>query len=137
MKKWIVIFSVLLTACTLSFATSEEELMQPLAAALTKVSNVVETTVRYEQLPPDISEQELLLFATKHDRGLLAPFKEYRLRILRVDKHAVVLVFSKDASRGLLEDAGCSGAMDRHLWEVQPNNRCHFTLDVKLICPLQ
>ncbi|MEX2163167.1 MAG: hypothetical protein WD823_02835 [Sulfuricaulis sp.] len=137
MKKWIVIFAVLLTGCTISFATSEEEVMQPLAAALTKVSNVVEVTLRYEQLSMDISEQDLLFLATKHDRGLLVPFENYSLRVSTADKHAVVLVCTKDASRGLLEDAGCSAAMDRHLWQLQPSNRCQFTLDVKLVCAHQ
>ena len=120
--------------CTVSRA-AEAEKMYVLGSALTKLSASVEATVRYENPPEGISDKELLDLSTKHDPGLMDPFAEYGLWVSRQDGHAVVLVCDKDGKVGLLEDAGCSSEMDRHLWKENPTKPCDFTVKTKEVCP--
>jgi hypothetical protein len=55
--------------------------------------------------------------------------------VSRQDGHAVVLVCDKDGKIGLLEDAGCSSEMDRHLWRENPPEPCEFTVKAQEACP--
>jgi len=129
--------SVLLASagCTVSRA-AETEKMYVLGSALTKLSASVEATVRYDDPPEGIGDNTLLILSTQHDPGLLEPFADYTVRISRQDGHAVVLVCDKDGKVGLLEDAGCSSEMDKHLWKVDPSRPCEFTLKVSEACPV-
>ena len=119
--------------CTVSRA-AEAEKMYVLGSALTKLSASVEATVRYENPPEGISDKELLDLSTKHDPGLMDPFAGYTLWVSRQDGHAVVLVCDKVGKIGLLEDAGCSSEMDRHLWKETPPMPCEFTITVRDVC---
>jgi hypothetical protein len=102
------------------------------ASALTKLATAVESTVRYKNPPRGLDEKELLMRATQHDPALLRNFKGYKVRVLRQDKHSVVLVCDASGQRALLEDAGCSGRMDRHRWMgKQP---CEFSVDIREVC---
>ena len=122
------------TGCTVNRA-AKAEMMYVLGSALTKLSASVEATVRYENPPEGIGDKELLDVSTKHDPGLMDPFAEYGLWVSRQDGHAVVLVCDKDGKVGLLEDAGCSSEMDRHLWKEYPTKPCDFTVKAKEVCP--
>ncbi|QTA83682.1 Uncharacterized protein dnl_60960 [Desulfonema limicola] len=139
MKKiLIIIMAVMLAAAVAGCGKKkdntkvDEKTMYTLSSSLTKLSAAVESTVRYKKPPAGINDQDLLNLAVKHDPKLLEPFKEYKLRVLQKNKHAVVLVCSKDGKKGLLEDAGCSAAMDKHLW--QSSSSCKFTLDPDEVC---
>ncbi len=120
--------------CVVSRA-AEAEKMYVLGSALTKLSASVEATVRYENPPEGISDKELLDLSTKHDPGLMDPFADYGLWVSRQDGHAVVLVCDKDGKVGLLEDAGCSSEMDKHLWKETQPKPCEFTVKAKEVCP--
>ena len=102
------------------------------ASALTKLAAAVESTVRYKNPPPGLDEKELLMRATQHDPALLQNFKGYKVRVLRQDKHSVVLVCDVSGQRALLEDAGCSGRMDRHRW--MNKQLCEFSVDIREVC---
>ncbi len=134
--KGLALWMVLLASggCTASRA-AEGERMYVLASALTKVCDSVEATVRYENPPEGITDNELLILSTQHDPGLLEPFAAYTLHVSREDAHAVVIVCGKDEKVGLLEDAGCSSEMDRHLWKEDPTRPCKITLKAKEACP--
>jgi hypothetical protein len=108
--------------------------MYTLGAALRKVSDSVEATVRYENPPVGIGDAELLAMATKHDPGLLVPFAEYKVRVMREEGHAILLVCDKEGKIGLLEDAGCSSPMDKHLWNEDPPKPCDFTINIATVC---
>ena len=132
----LVYFLLTLVGCTMSRA-AEGEKMYILGSALTKLSSSVESTVRYKDPDEGISDAELLVLATRHDPGLLEPFADYKVLVLRQFKHAVVLVCTKDGNIGLLEDAGCSSELDLHLWKEEPAKRCEFTVQVQEVCPAQ
>ena len=101
--------------------------------SVTKLSAAVESTVRYKNPPPDLSETELLAVATRHDPVLLENFKGYTVRVLRQERHSIVLVCDRTGARALLEDTGCSGAMDRARWMDAPES-CEFSLDTAAVC---
>lgn len=102
------------------------------ASALTKLSAAVEATVRYERPLDTLSDQELLKLSTQDDPVLLEPFNGYVLKVNREFNHAIVLVCNVDGTQGLLEDAGCTAAMDSHLW--QKNAPCAFNIKSDVIC---
>ena len=106
------------------------------ASALTKLSAAVESAVRYKNPPSGLGEQELLLFATRHDPVLLENFKGYKVRVLRRERHSVVLICEVAGDRALLEDAGCTGPMDRARWKEQPEP-CAFSIDPVSVCRVE
>lgn len=131
----LVLLVVALTfaaGCRVSGADEEE--MYRLASALTKLSAAVEATVRYEEPPPGTGEQELLRLATQHDPSLLRPFENYFVRAVSQGRHAVILLCTKDKTRGLIEDAGCSAKLDAHLWQENLPQACEFTTKINEIC---
>ena len=111
----------------------DREEMYIKASALTKLSAAVESTVRYKNPPPELNDRELLKLTTRHDPALLDNFKDYTVRVLRQARHSVVLVCDTSGARALLEDAGCSGPMDRHPWMEKPEP-CEFTINTKEVC---
>ena len=111
----------------------DREEMYIKASALTKLSAAVESTVRYKNPSTGLDDRELLALATGHDPALLDNFKGYTVRVLRQSRHSVVLVCDAIGSRALLEDAGCSGPMDRHRWMEKPQP-CEFTIDTVEVC---
>ena len=134
LRRTIILMSFfILIGCAVTTA-DETEKMLTLGSAMTKLSAAVESTVRYKNPPADISDANLLVLATKHDPALLEPFSAYTVRVRQQELHAIILVCTKDGTRALLEDAGCTGKLDRHLWENQPAIPCEFTLIAREAC---
>jgi len=129
----VVATVMLLIGCRTTRADGSTE-MYELAAALTKLSLALESTVRYKAPPDDADDETLLALATEHDKSLREPFRDYKVRVLRADRHAVVLVCKEDGTIGLLEDAGCTPKLDVHLWKEEPPRPCAFTLAVSEAC---
>jgi hypothetical protein len=127
----LVIF--LLAGCASGPDRIDAEEMYIRASALTKLSAAVESAVRYKNPPSDLGEQELVVFATRHDPVLLENFRDYKVRVLRRERHSVVLVCNAAGTRALLEDAGCTGPMDRARWKEQPEP-CEFSVDPDTAC---
>lgn len=123
----------LLAGCASGPDRIDAEEMYVKASALTKLSAAVESAMRYKNPPSDLGEQELLVFATRHDPALLENFRGYKVRVLRRERHSVVLVCNATGTRALLEDAGCTGPMDRARWREQPQP-CNFSIDPGRVC---
>jgi nitrogen fixation-related uncharacterized protein len=81
------------------------------------------------------SDMEILRQAAAHDPSLLAEnmFAPYLLKVRR-QPHAVLLLCTKDGSRAVMEDAGCSARLDR---QVRDNAPCAFTLRVSEGCKVE
>lgn len=52
----------------------------------------------------------------------------------RVDKVVFVLVCTRDGTHALLEDAGCTGKLDRKRWQESPSAPCQPTLQIAAVC---
>ena len=113
-----------------------EEAMMIKASELTKLTTAVESAVRYEQeRSVNLVELELLKFATSNDPALLDRFADLKVRVSKSnDLHAAVLICTSDGSKALLEDAGCTAAMDRQAWREIPEAGCEFKLDLTSLC---
>jgi len=134
MKKLTICAALLsLSACVSTGDTVRQETMLIQASALTKLSSATEALVRYGQPPAGMDDAALLAEATREDPALLASFTGYHVRVLNQDRHAVVLVCTKDGGRALLEDAGCTGKMDVHHWE-KAAVPCAFSVSVQTTC---
>jgi hypothetical protein len=123
----------LVAGCAIGPEQPGSEEMYIKGSALTKLSAAVESTVRYKNPSSDLSENELLNLATRHDPVLLENFKGYKVRVLRQDRHSVILVCDAGGTQALLEDAGCTGPMDRNRWMEKPQS-CEFSINAKEVC---
>lgn len=112
---------------------NEAELMTA-AVALTKVSAAAEANLRYGEPSDALSDAEFLTQSVAHDPGLLRPIDRYQVKATRHGGHVAILVCSQDGAIALLEDAGCTAAMDRHRWRDQPRSPCAFKLDLAQLC---
>jgi hypothetical protein len=128
----IILFFVLV-GCAHPMA-SEEATMYTLASDLTKLSAAMESAVAHKHPPAELTEEQLLDFATRHDPSLLEPFSNYQLKVVRDTQHALVLVCTKDGQHALLEDASCTSKLDKHLWNENPPRPCEFTLELEATC---
>ncbi len=122
-----------LAGCGFGQNYPDSEEMYIRASALTKLSAAVESTVRYKNPPPELNERELLVLATRHDPILLENFRGYQIKVLSKDRHSVVLVCDASGTRALLEDAGCTGPMDRERWKGK-QEPCKFSIDARAVC---
>lgn len=129
-----IVLSLLVSACAIN-ANADNEAMFIMSSQLTKLSAVVESTVRYKNPPADLDEQGLLILSTQHDSQLLENFSGLKVRALSKERHSVVLICTADGLRGLLEDAACTPALDRHHWKDSPNQPCEFTVETVTACP--
>lgn len=120
--------------CASVARSPNEEAMLITASALTKLSAAAESAVRYKNAPGELTDRALLEWATTHDPALLAPFSAYTLKVLRQDRHAVVLMCTQDGASALLEDAGCTAQLDRHLWRDTPGAGCGFSIEPRVVC---
>lgn len=132
-KKTFVIIATLVSACAFTQEAEVQEEMYTRASALTKLSASMEALIRYGNPLTRATEAELLAEGTAHDPALLANLGDFRIRVLSDDRHAVVLLCSKDGTRALLEDAGCTGALDVRHWD-KPPVPCEFTLTAARAC---
>jgi len=132
----LLLLSCALAACAVNPAADEEAMMIK-AAELTKLSTAVEASVRYEAAQSaGLDDAALLKFASRDDAELLKRFAGLTLRVARADRHAAVLVCSADGRHALLEDAGCTLAMDRHAWR-EADSACEFRLDLSSLCAVR
>lgn len=129
-----IVLSWLVSACAIN-ANADNEAMFIMSSQLTKLSAAVESTVRYKNPPADLDEQGLLMLSTQHDTQLLDNFSGFKVRALSKERHSVVLICTADGLRGLLEDAACTPALDRHHWKDSPNQSCEFTVETVTTCP--
>ena len=108
-----------------------------LAAKMMNLSAAVD--IYFSELPnppADMEAEELLELATEHDEDLLADeFDQYRLKVAYQAGHAVLLLCTKDGSRALLEDAGCSARLDRKAF--RKDLICTFALKVNKDCAVE
>ncbi len=125
---------VAMLGCASAGQTQNEETMLIQASALTKLSTAAESAVRYKDAPADLADRALLQWAASHDPELLAPFSAYTLKVLRRDRHAVVLMCTEDGTIALLEDAGCTAKLDRHRWRDTPGADCAFSIEPGAVC---
>jgi hypothetical protein len=132
----IAVLLALIAGCAHA-ASVDDEQMYRFASALTKLSAAVESAVGFKDPPAGLTDTDLIVFATQHDPTLRAPFDVYTLRVLRWDPHAAVLVCTPDGRQALLEDAGCSAALDKHRWKDTPPTPCEFTVDLAAVCLLR
>jgi hypothetical protein len=136
MKRLVIAVVIALTGCShLAIGqTNSEEAMMTMAAALTKVSASTEANLLYGSPTEALSDEEFLTQSVAHDPGLLTPFSGYRIAAKRTNGHTVILVCTKEGEEALLEDVGCTAAMDRHAWKDNNKSRCEFVLDVSSFC---
>lgn len=130
----VLVIMLVFPACAFVNGAGESERMLVLGSALTKLSAAAESTERYKHPPENVSCEKFFELATRHDPSLLTPFSDHALRVSRRDRHAVILVCTRDKTRALLEDAGCTARLDRHLWEGTEALPCEFTLKMEDVC---
>jgi hypothetical protein len=128
----VVLCAILFTGCTVSSNPNEE--YYELSTALTKLSRAVDGVVAYGELAEDTPEDKILEMAVEENMDLLEPFEDYVVHVYREGENSSVLVCTSDGKEALLEDAGCSGKLDRHAWQESPRPPCGSGLELSAIC---
>lgn len=106
-----------------------------LSTKMVNLSSAVNTYFADLTKAPTDSDATILQDATRHDKRLLAPdFQPYVLKVQYQSPYAVLLLCSKDGTRAIMEDAGCSSRLDRQVTHVAP---CEFTLRVSRGCQVE
>lgn len=134
MTRLFALAVIFLSACAITPPAHTPEAMTILARQLAVLSAAVHGYVRYEQVDPNLTERQILANATKHDPRLLPEFSGYLLRVRQEDRNASVLLCTRDGTRGLIEDVGCTAEPDRHLWKMPKPQPCEFTVNVREVC---
>ncbi len=129
---WLALMA--LASCTSTAPRINPERMYESGSALTKLSAAMEAYIRFGNPGTELSEAQLLLNGTEHDPALLSQLGAYTVRVQQRERHAVLLLCSKETKQALLEDAGCTGKMDVHHWQQAPRD-CSFTIEVASLCP--
>jgi len=133
---FVAVCAIALSATSCLNATPpDNEEMLGLAGALTKVSAMVHTTVRYKKPPPDLADSNLLSLATSPNPKLLDRFNDYVLKARQSEGHSSVLLCDAQGETALVEDAGCTSKSDIHLWETHPGHPCAYVLNLQDTCP--
>lgn len=126
---------VLLPGCARAQGAPDRD-AQELASALTKVASAVESTVHVKKQGAQLQDMDLLHAATRHDPGLLSPFRRYVLKAEQNGDHAIVIVCDSDAI--LLMDATCTRKADQPPPELKPGSPCTIPpYLVAKLCPPQ
>lgn len=136
MKHLILIIlatSMLLGACVAPIvAAPDAEERGRLSTKMVNLSSAVDTYFTDLSKAPSDSDDTILQNATRHDERLLASdFEPYMLKVKYLNPYAVLLLCSKDGTRAIMEDAGCSARLDRQVTNEAP---CEFTLLVNQGC---
>jgi hypothetical protein len=136
MKHLILIIlatSMLLGACVAPIvAAPDAEERGRLSTKMVNLSSAVDTYFTDLSKAPSDSDATILQNATRHDERLLASdFEPYMLKVKYLNPYAVLLLCSKDGTRAIMEDAGCSARLDRQVTNEAP---CEFTLLVNQGC---
>ncbi|MCR4378212.1 MAG: hypothetical protein NUV50_08995 [Rhodospirillales bacterium] len=129
-----VAVTLLTSSCLHDAAAVDKEKMLGLGSALTKVSSAVHVTVFYDHPPADLRDAALLTVATEHNPALLNAFDGHVLKARQEGKNSSVLVCDKTGKTALIEDAGCTGTPDLHIWESRPDQPCGYVLDLATVC---
>ena len=117
----------------------EEQERGVLKAKMLNLSSAVEAYFLTLRQAPQGSDEEILKAATTRQPEALAPeFQRYKLRVQYQNPAAVLLLCTGDGKQAIMEDAGCSAALDDEPDDVIPRNRpCEFTLRVGSHCAVQ
>lgn len=106
-----------------------------LSTKMVNLSSAVNTYFADLPAAPTDSDVTILENATRHDKRLLASeFKPYMLKVQYQNPYAVLLLCSRDGTRAIMEDAGCSARLDRQVTRAAP---CEFTLRVSRGCQVE
>jgi len=134
--RFILALVLLLAGCTTlppGGKHSEAQMMNA-AAALTKVSAAAEANLRYGSSTVALSDADFLAESVAHDSGLMLSLTAYQIKFMRKDGYSAILLCTQDGANALLEDAGCTAAMDRHRWRDDPGSPCTYSVDLKRLC---
>ncbi|MFA5040443.1 MAG: hypothetical protein WC464_02265 [Bdellovibrionales bacterium] len=136
MQRKLILFFVLSITVGCSYAPAPRDQMEyyPLGSSLTQLSRVIEGKLYSGRLPADLNGDMLLKEATRDNPNLLLPFGDYKMKANRSGRHVALLVCDKEETRAILEDAGCTGTLEKHLWQAQSPQPCEFSIDLITLC---
>lgn len=141
MKKHRLLISLatalLVGACVSSIAAAPDAKERGrLSSKMVNLSSAVDAYFADLAEAPIDSDFNILENATRHDSSLLASeFEPYLLKVQYQKSYAILLLCSKDGSRTIMEDAGCSARLDRQVADAAAP--CKFTLVVKRSCEVE
>lgn len=123
---------VVTAGCVSTSPQPDPEEMYQKAAALTKVTAMVESLVTYSDVALNA---DLLAAATGHDPEILKFFEGYELRAGQTQGRGAVVMCTQGGGEALLLDVGCTAKLDYHWWQTEAREPCEVPLDAAAVCP--
>jgi hypothetical protein len=125
----MAVFVIITTgACAAEYTDAQ---MEPLAVTASDIARAVRYYVKkHPNEAVTLTDQELVKQATAHDPNLLVPYGDF---VVMGTPEGIVLVCTKDQTRGLIEDVECSDKVDGMNWR-SVNKPCSYTLDIAVVC---
>lgn len=102
--------------------------MNGIKGPLSRLTQAVNSAVRYKKVPQGLSDLELLKFSTASNPALFEGLASYLIRIKQIGSETVLLLCSPDGKRALLEDISSTPAVDKERWKSNDSG-CDFTID--------
>lgn len=120
------------SACASVEETARETRPSSVAARTLPVARAVHFAVVSGRIGNDIQGQELIARATRGDPALLDGLRGFFIDAWHDGNSSLVLVCDRAGGQALVEDAGCTHAIDAERWrEPSP---CAFTLTQAPLC---
>jgi len=132
MRTALVLMSMALSSCAWA---GDDDAMYEMAARASQVARSVHYAARSSAVPVDLDGEALVARASVNDPKILASLADYHVTAKRSGKASVLLVCDKAQNEALLEDAGCTQAVDLHRWKESPRGPCAVTLQPEAACP--
>lgn len=130
--KFIVIafFAFISTGCVAGEQLHKEK-MYDLSSKFKDLAQSADGIVKFDHEFSKLDISILQYMQVKYPEKI-KPFDGYKIKE-SVEGKNVVLLLCND-SVALVEDAGCSAAIDKHYWNQSIAQSCDFTIDSKIIC---
>jgi hypothetical protein len=133
-KAGAIVLFLLVSGCVFSQDRIRSDDMFIKAAELRKLSTAVQAVVRFDDASSALSDEEVLTQATAHNPILLTAFQNFKVRLNRHGKQAVLLICTPSGGQALLEDAACTGTLEVHHWKSDKPLPCEFTVQAADVC---
>ena len=126
LKRTALLFTAIVVIGSEVLCNASEDLVAPLE----KLTKSIQAKIRYDH-SIDVSkmtDKQLIAEATKNDPPLANLFVKKTLKLLRDNRHVIVLVCSPDGEKGEMEDASWTPCVDKLWFLIDPNHPAVFSL---------
>lgn len=109
---------------------TDDDHMIALKAPFARLTQSVNSAMRYKAVPPNLNDLEIVKFATASNPALLTPFQNYNICVKAIGSETVLLLCDSANGRSLLEDISSTPFTDEERWRNSTvASGCYFIIN--------